>query len=117
VNRRQQADARGRRAERLAAWYLRLCGWRIVARRRQLPMIEIDIVALKGQVLALVEVKYRPTMEQALAALTPAAAARLQGAAAQLAAERMAHGKSCAARVDLIALAPGRFPRHIQGVA
>jgi len=117
MNRRRQADARGRRAEWLASWYLRLAGWRIVARRRQLPMIEIDIVALKGPVLALVEVKYRPTMEQALAALTPSAAMRLRGAAVQLAAERTACGKSCAARVDLIALAPGRFPRHIQGVA
>ncbi len=117
MNRRRLADARGRRAEWLAAWYLRLSGWRIIARRRQLPMIEVDIVAQRGAVLALVEVKYRPTLEQALAALTPMAAARLQRAAAQLAAERMARGASCAARVDLIALAPGRFPRHIQGIA
>jgi len=113
---RQQADQRGRRAESLAALYLRLTGWRIVARRRQLPMIEIDIVARRGGVLAVVEVKYRPTLDQALCALTPKAAERLARAARQLAAEHAARDIMVAARVDLIALAPGHFPRHIQGI-
>lgn len=110
---RQLAEARGRRAERLAALLLMLKGWRIVARRRRMPMIEVDIVARRGRLLAVVEVKQRPTLEAALAALTPAAAARLRAAARQLAAEQ---GEGCAARVDLIALAPGRWPRHIAGV-
>jgi putative endonuclease len=117
VNRRQQADRRGRRAEALATLYLRLTGWRIIARRRQLPMIEIDIVARRGEVLAIIEVKYRPTLDQALSALTPAAADRLARAARQLAAEHGARDNRVAARVDLIALAPGHFPRHIRGVA
>jgi putative endonuclease len=91
-------------------------GWRIVARRRQLPMIEVDIVARRGSILAVVEVKQRPTLEAALAALTPSAAARLQQAARLLAAEQARGASPPAARVDLIALAPGRLPRHIQGV-
>ena len=114
---RLAAERRGRRAERLAALWLQLRGWRIVARRRRMPMIEIDIVARRGNILAVVEVKQRPTMEAALCALKPEAAARLQRAAAQLAAEAVRPGKPApSARVDLIALAPGRWPRHIAGV-
>ena len=114
---RLAAERRGRRAERLAALWLQLRGWRIVARRRRMPMIEIDIVARRGNILAVVEVKQRPTMEAALCALKPEAAARLQRAAAQLAAEAVRPGKAApSARVDLIALAPGCWPRHIAGV-
>lgn len=80
-------------------------------------MIEIDIIARRGNILAVVEVKHRATMEAALCALKPEAAARLQRAAAQLAAEAVRPGKpSPSARVDLIALAPGYWPRHIAGV-
>lgn len=114
---RLAAERRGRRAETLAALWLQARGWRIVARRRQLPMIEIDIVARRGNILAVVEVKHRPTLEAALCALRPDAAARLQRAAAQLAAEAARPGRPApAARVDLIALAPGCWPRHIAGV-
>ena len=107
---RAAAERRGRRAEGLAALWLMARGWRIVARRRRMPMIEVDIVARRGGVLAVVEVKQRATQEAALAALTPVALARLRAAAAQLAA---ADGGATVARVDLIALAPGRWPRHI----
>lgn len=110
--RRRVAERRGRRAETIAAWWLMLHGWRIVARRRRLPMIEVDLVARRGNVLAVVEVKRRATLEAALAAVTPAAARRLARAAEQVAA-----GTGAAARVDLIALAPWRLPRHIRAIA
>lgn len=114
---RAGAERRGRRAESLAALWLIARGWRIVARRRKLPMIEVDIVARRGSILAVVEVKQRPTLEAALMALTPWAALRLQQAARQLAAEHSRSGaKPLAARVDLIALAPGHWPRHIADV-
>ncbi len=111
--RRTRAERQGRWAEQAAALLLLLKGWRILARRRQLPMIEVDIVARRGGVLAVVEVKRRATLDAAIAALTPAAAARLRAAARQIAAEQ---GAGLVARVDLIALAPGRWPRHIAGV-
>jgi len=110
---RQIAERRGRRAEQVAALFLILKGWRIVARRRRLPMIEVDIVARRAGVVAVVEVKQRPTLESAMRALAPEAAARLRAAARQIAAEQ---GPGLVARVDLIALAPGRWPRHIAGV-
>ncbi len=81
-----------------------------------MPMIEVDIVARRGNVLAVVEVKRRATIDAAIAALTPWATARLSQAAAQLAAEASRRGKPVSARVDLIALAPRRWPRHIPGV-
>lgn len=111
--RRIQAEQRGRRAESLAAFWLRLQGWRILARRKQLPMIEVDIVARRGGILAVVEVKHRATIGAALAALDQRAARRLMEAARQLAAT--APGQPCA-RVDLVALAPGRFPRHVRDI-
>ncbi|MGL6043098.1 MAG: YraN family protein [Sandaracinobacteroides sp.] len=114
---RSAAERRGRRAESLAALWLIIHGWRIVARRRRMPAIEVDIVARRGNVLAIVEVKRRSTLDAALMALTPQALGRLQVAAAQLAAESGAAGaRPVSARVDLIALAPGRWPRHIPGV-
>ena len=59
LNKRAAAEARGRRGEGLAAWYLRLKGWRIVARRARTPLGEIDLIARRGSTLAFVEVKWR----------------------------------------------------------
>lgn len=110
---RVAAERSGRLAEALAACWLAACGWRIVARRKRMPMIEIDLVARRGNVLAVVEVKRRRCIEDALRALRPEAAARLQRAAAQLAAEA---GGDTVARVDLVAVAPWRLPRHVPGI-
>lgn len=113
---RRAAERAGRRAEAIAAWYLRAKGWRILARRLRMPSIELDLVARRGDVLAVVEVKWRPSPEGALVALTPPAVARLRAAAAEIAAREAARGRPVAARVDLIALAPGRWPRHIADI-
>ena len=66
---RQEAEKRGRGAETLACWYLRLHGWRILARRARVPGGEVDIVARRGRTLAFVEVKARATEEAAAFAL------------------------------------------------
>lgn len=109
---RALAERRGRRAEQIAALWLMLRGWQIMARRRQFPMIEVDIIARRGDVVLVVEVKYRQTMGQAIRALTPWAAEKLARAAAQVAGET-----GLSARVDLIAIAPWRLPRHLRSVA
>lgn len=114
---RTRNEQRGRRAEALAALWLQAKGWRIVARRQRMPMIEVDIVARRGNILAVVEVKLRPTLDAALCALRPEALARLERAAAQLAAQAARPGQPApSARVDLIALAPRRWPRHVPGI-
>ncbi len=50
---------RGRRGETLAVWWLRLQGYRILARNWKTPVGEADIVARRGGLLVFVEVKAR----------------------------------------------------------
>ena len=59
IARRRRAERRGRLAEWLCLWHLRLRGWRIVARGWRCPAGEIDILARRGKVLAIIEVKSR----------------------------------------------------------
>ena len=56
---RKLAERRGRRGEGWAGWWLRLQGWRIVARRVKTPRGEIDLIARRGDLVAFVEVKGR----------------------------------------------------------
>ena len=58
-------EKRGRGAETLACWYLRLKGWRILARRARVPGGEVDVVARRGHTLAFIEVKARASEEAA----------------------------------------------------
>lgn len=102
----------GRRGEVLAALLLMLKGYRILGFRLASPQGEIDLLAIKGDVLAVVEVKRRTTIETALEAVKAQQRERLRRAAASIAAGRPAL-KAATIRLDLIALAPGRLPRHI----
>jgi putative endonuclease len=52
VRDRRVAEAAGRRGERLAGWWLRLKGWRILDRRVRTPAGEVDLVARKGSLVA-----------------------------------------------------------------
>ena len=99
-------------AERIAAWYLRLKGYRILARRFRTPHGEIDIVARRRNLLAFVEVKARETLDDAAYAVTPRQQARII-AAAQI--WLMAHPEHEAydMRFDAMLIAPRRLPRHV----
>lgn len=105
----------GHTAELWAALWLVLHGWRIVGYRLKTPRAEIDLLARRGGVLAAVEVKRRATLDDAAEALRPAQADRLRAAVADLAARRAAF-RGLSARLDLLALAPGRAPRHLVDV-
>ena len=58
------AEVSGRIAEAIAAFVLRLSGYRILARRWRCSAGELDIVARRGSTLAFVEVKYRHRQTQ-----------------------------------------------------
>ena len=70
--RRRRAYGLGRRAEWMAAWWLRLKGYRILARDFRVAVGEIDLIARRGRTLALVEVKARPDLATAQANLATA---------------------------------------------
>ena len=101
----------GRRAEVWAAVWLMLKGYRIIGFRLKTPQAEIDLLAVKGGVLAVVEVKSRTSLAVAREAVGWDQRQRLRRAGQALAAGRPAL-RNAAVRLDLIALAPGRFPRH-----
>ena len=102
----------GRRAEVVAAAWLMAKGYRILGFRLKTPQAEIDVLAKRGDVLAVVEVKSRTSLEVALDTVTFDQRDRLRRAGAQLAANRPGLSR-CAVRLDLMALAPGKLPRHI----
>lgn len=114
VRRLRGAAARlsGRRGEVLAAVWLMAKGYRILGFRLAAPQGEIDLLAIRRGVLAVVEVKRRRTLDAALEAVRPAQRERLRRAAAQIASRRPALSNAVI-RLDLFALAPGRMPRHI----
>lgn len=102
----------GRRGEWLAALVLMLKGYRILGFRLKTPQGEIDILALRGATLAVVEVKRRASLTAALEAVTYDQRARLRRAGLALAAARP-QLQGASVRLDLMALAPGRLPVHI----
>lgn len=105
-------DALGRRAERWACLFLRLRGYRILARRFATPVGEIDIVARRGGLLVFVEVKLRGTAGAALDAVGPRQQARI-ARAASLFLKRHPALAAADCRFDVLALSPWRWPRHV----
>jgi len=109
---RRAAEASGRRGERIAAWWLRLKGWRILDKRVRTPAGEVDLVARKGNLIAFVEVKMRATSAELDFAIDERRLTRV-AAAAEVLMPRYA-GPGDDIRVDVILLAPGTMPRHIE---
>ncbi len=105
------ARTSGRRAEVWAAIWLMLRGYRILGFRLKTPQAEIDLLAVKGQVLAVVEVKRRTSLTAALEAVNYDQRERLRRAGRNLASKRPAL-QDKAVRLDLIAMAPGQWPKH-----
>jgi putative endonuclease len=108
---RAERERQGRRGELLASWYLRLKGWRILASRVKTPRGEIDLIARRGRTVAFIEVKWRANAADLDLAIDNWRLRRV-AAAAEAVAHRFA-GKDDAIRVDVLLLAPRRFPRHI----
>lgn len=111
---RQRAERGGRRAETLAAWWLRLKGWRILATRARTPVGEVDLVARRGKMLAFIEVKARASDDEAALALDDFRLRRVARAAEALAPRYERPGDTT--RIDAIFIVPGRWPRHMKDV-
>ncbi|WP_421784631.1 YraN family protein [Hyphobacterium sp.] len=108
---RQAAEQFGRRAESVAALWLFLKGYRILARRAQTGVGELDLVARRGGVLAIVEVKARPNLRLGLEAISWQQKQRImRGASGFVSRRRELAG--LAIRYDLIVIRPWRLPHH-----
>lgn len=114
TRRRRLAQRRGRMAEWLCLWHLRLRGWRILARGWRCPSGEIDILARRGGVLAVIEVKSRAEIDAAASALAPRQRRRIARAAEAFLLSRPDLAR-LGLRFDLMLVAPLRLPRHWQG--
>lgn len=110
---RRRAERAGRSAETLAAWLLRLKGFRIIAMRYKTPVGEIDIVARRGRLIAIVEVKHRAGGASARAAALEAVnTARIVRASEWFIASHPRY-RGFDFRFDVISVEPGRWPHHL----
>jgi putative endonuclease len=109
---RRLAWRRGRGAETLCAWWLRLRGWRILARGYRVPSGEVDIIARRGSTVAAIEVKARDSTEDALDAVTPRQRRRVVRAFEHFLAGRPDLA-ALTLRFDVMLIVPGRLPRHV----
>lgn len=111
---RQQAEVRGRRGEAIAAWFLRLQGWRIVAERVKTPRGEVDLIARRGKTVAFIEVKAR-RKDSDLALAIDGYRLRRVAAAAEILLPK--YGKDAEnMQIDVILVAPWRWPHHLRNV-
>lgn len=106
-----RAFREGHGAEWIAAAYLLLKGYQILGFRLKARGVEIDILARRSRTLVVVEVKRRATLDAALAAMDAVQRERLRQAGAALLRQRPSFA-GLLLRIDTVALAPGRIPRH-----
>jgi putative endonuclease len=110
---RLRAWRRGRLAETLCVWHLRLRGYRVLARGYRVPVGEIDIIARRGGVLAAIEVKARDSLAAAAEAIAPRQRRRVARAFEHfLAGQQQLAGLTL--RFDVMLVARGRLPRHLR---
>jgi putative endonuclease len=111
---RRRAEARGRRAEFLAALLLFCKLYRLVGRRVKTPLGELDLVALSPSgILCFVEVKARANEWEAAQSIKGRQQGRIARAAELY---RAAHPglRHKGVRFDAILVAPRRLPRHVK---
>ncbi|WP_309085954.1 YraN family protein [Chelativorans sp.] len=112
---RQRAYRKGHRGEWLASLALMLKGYRIVARRFRTPLGEIDLIARRGSLIAIIEVKARPSLAEAMEAVSCTAQKRIDAAADLWLARQPDHAR-LSLRYDLIAVLPRRWPVHVENI-
>lgn len=110
-NKRRKAERRGHAAEYWAALYLLLKGYRILAIRYRTRLGEIDLIARKKHLVAIIEVKARSSGERAVDAVGFHSQQRIR-AAADLWLSRRKDAARFSLRFDIIAILPRRLPQH-----
>ena len=112
LERRRVTFLRGHRAEWIALLFLAMKGYRPLARRYAASGGEIDLIVMRGDTIAFVEVKARGLMDDALSAITARKRQRFSRAVRTwLTRNDWAADKTW--RADAVFIAPKRWPRHI----
>ncbi len=102
----------GLRAETVCVWWLRARGYRVLARRFKARVGEIDIIARRGRLLAMIEVKARKHGDMAQAVPSMRQRRRIARAAEAFVA-RSPRLAGCDIRFNLMVARPWRLPRHL----
>lgn len=113
LQKHRKAERIGRLAEWFAAFALLLKGYRVIALRYKTRVGEIDLIARKGNLVAIVEVKARPTIREAVEAVTLSSRKRID-AAADLWLAKQRNYASLSIRYDIVAVCPWRWPVHFK---
>jgi putative endonuclease len=109
---RHEADQRGREGEAEAAMFLAQQGWRVVAQRVKTKAGEIDLIVRRPGLVAFVEVKWRARAASLGDAIDERRLRRVAAATALVWQDYATQGEDI--RIDVILLAPGRKPTHIE---
>ena len=109
---RHEADHRGREGEAEAGMFLAAQGWRVVAERVKTKAGEIDLIVRKPGLVAFVEVKWRARAASLRDAIDERRLARVARAVEIVWQDYATEGEDI--RIDVILLAPGRKPTHIE---
>ncbi|MBX3569382.1 MAG: YraN family protein [Rhizobiaceae bacterium] len=112
---RRRAYRHGRRSEWLAALALLLKGFRVLARRYRTPLGEIDLIARRGDLVVIVEVKARATLTEAMQAIARPSERRIERAADIWLSRQPDHAR-LSVRFDMVAVLPWRWPVHVENV-
>lgn len=88
---RKRREKLGRQAEFLAANYLRLKGYRILEKRYKTRQGEIDLIAVRKDLLVMVEVKAREDLQAARESVTYTSQQRIKKAAQQFISRKSAY--------------------------
>ena len=111
---RRRAFRFGHLGETMAAWALRLKGYRILASRFKTPVGEIDLVACRSNVLVFVEVKSRRAQGVVDQPVSPKQQQRITRAALAFIQQNQAFAEHDM-RFDLVLVRPWALPRQIRG--
>ncbi len=110
---RQEAQKLGHRGEYFAAWALRLKGYRILETRFRTKQGEVDLIARRGNLVAMVEVKARRSIEDAINAVNYPSQRRI-AAAGDIWLSNQSDFAQLSIRYDIVAIVPGKWPHHIE---
>lgn len=110
---RQKAQKYGLFAETLAAFALRLKGYKIVARNYKTKLGELDIIARKGDLVAIVEVKARKSVQASIDSVGFQSTSRIENAA-DLWLSKQPDAHLISMRFDIVSVQPRKWPVHLK---